>query len=125
RLAARAPHGRGPAGPWDPAAGLTGRERQIAELVGDGLTNRLIGKRLHIAEKTVEMHLSNVFAKLGVANRAAVAALITRAHQTAAGAGAMPAPGGVPAPVPGGAPAVAHARAVGGVSAVGPASAAG
>lgn len=55
---------------------LTDRERQIAELVREGLTNRLIAKRLHISEKTVEMHLSNVFAKLGVSNRAAVAAFV-------------------------------------------------
>ena len=57
---------------------LTDRERQIADLVGEGLTNRLIAKRLHISEKTVEMHLSKVFAKLGVANRAAAAAFVTR-----------------------------------------------
>lgn len=60
------------------AVGLTDRERQIAELVREGLTNRLIAKRLHISEKTVEMHLSKVFAKLGVANRAAVAVFVTR-----------------------------------------------
>ncbi|MFB7906863.1 AAA family ATPase [Kitasatospora sp. NPDC056076] len=78
RLAARVPRGRG--GPGGPAAALvlTTRERQIAELVGDGLTNRLIAKQLHIAEKTVEMHLSRVFAKLGVSNRAAVAAAVSR-----------------------------------------------
>lgn len=59
-------------------ATMTGRERQIAELVRDGLTNRVIARRLHIAEKTVEMHLSNLFTKLGVSNRAALAALVTR-----------------------------------------------
>jgi DNA-binding CsgD family transcriptional regulator/tetratricopeptide (TPR) repeat protein len=59
-------------------AGLTDRERQIASLVSQGLTNRLIAKSLHISEKTVEMHLSKVFAKLGVSNRAAVAAFVTR-----------------------------------------------
>ncbi|MFI0353840.1 AAA family ATPase [Actinomadura sp. 9N407] len=57
---------------------LTERERQIADLVGEGLTNRLIARRLHISEKTVEMHLSKVFAKLGVSNRAAVASMVTR-----------------------------------------------
>ncbi|MBT2208101.1 hypothetical protein KLI87_08315 [Actinomadura sp. NEAU-AAG7] len=64
--------------PDGPDVGLTGRERQIAELVREGLTNRLIARRLHISEKTVEMHLSKVFAKLGVSNRAAVAAFVTR-----------------------------------------------
>jgi DNA-binding CsgD family transcriptional regulator len=57
---------------------LTDREGQIADLVREGLTNRLIAKRLHIAEKTVEMHLSKVFAKLGVTNRAALAVFATR-----------------------------------------------
>ncbi|MFF9020284.1 AAA family ATPase [Streptomyces eurythermus] len=78
RLAARAPRARGPIGGSDILPALTSRERQIADLVGEGLTNRLIARRLHIAEKTVEMHLSRVFAKLGVSNRAAVAAVITR-----------------------------------------------
>jgi DNA-binding NarL/FixJ family response regulator len=59
-------------------ATMTGRERQIAELVREGLTNRVIARQLHIAEKTVEMHLSNLFTKLGVSNRAALAALVTR-----------------------------------------------
>jgi DNA-binding NarL/FixJ family response regulator len=58
-------------------AGLTGREREIASLVAAGLTNRQIGGRLHLSEKTVETHLSRVFAKLGVRGRAAVAARVT------------------------------------------------
>jgi DNA-binding CsgD family transcriptional regulator/tetratricopeptide (TPR) repeat protein len=60
------------------AATMTGRELQIAEMVGQGLTNRLIARRLHISEKTVEMHLSNVFAKLGLSGRAAVAAFVAQ-----------------------------------------------
>ncbi|MET0135873.1 MAG: LuxR C-terminal-related transcriptional regulator [Kibdelosporangium sp.] len=58
------------------AGSLTRREQQISDMVGKGLTNRQIAKRLHIAEKTVEMHLSNVFTKLGVSTRTAVAALV-------------------------------------------------
>jgi DNA-binding CsgD family transcriptional regulator len=77
RLAARASRARHPGSAGEVTA-LTDRERQIADLVREGLTNRLIGKRLHISEKTVEMHLSNVFAKLGLSNRAAVAAFVTR-----------------------------------------------
>ncbi|MBT2488416.1 AAA family ATPase [Streptomyces sp. ISL-96] len=77
RLAARAPRAKNTDSESSVMV-LTGREQQIAALVSDGLTNRLIAKRLHIAEKTVEMHLSNVFAKLGVSNRAAVAAMVTR-----------------------------------------------
>ncbi len=53
---------------------LSGREREIAGLVAQGLTNREIGARIHLSEKTVETHLSRVFAKLGVRGRAAVAA---------------------------------------------------
>lgn len=52
---------------------LTGRERQVATLVGDGMTNREIAAALFVTEKTVEMHLSNVFAKLEVRNRVGAA----------------------------------------------------
>ena len=51
---------------------LTNRQRQVAELVGEGLTNREIGARLYVTEKTVEMHLSQIFVKLGVGNRVGV-----------------------------------------------------
>jgi DNA-binding CsgD family transcriptional regulator len=53
-------------------ASLTGREGEVAALVCEGFTNRQISTRLHISEKTVERHLSRVFAKLGVANRVGV-----------------------------------------------------
>jgi DNA-binding NarL/FixJ family response regulator len=48
---------------------LTARERQVAALVGQGMTNRQIAARLVVTEKTVEMHLSRAFTKLGVSNR--------------------------------------------------------
>jgi DNA-binding NarL/FixJ family response regulator len=57
---------------------LSGREREIAELVAQGRTNREIAGALFLAEKTVEGHLSNIFAKLGVSSRAAVAGAIGR-----------------------------------------------
>ncbi len=57
-------------------AALTGRERQIAEHVAQGLTNRQIGERLYLSEKTVETHLSHAFSKLGVRSRAEVAARV-------------------------------------------------
>jgi DNA-binding NarL/FixJ family response regulator len=48
---------------------LTARERQILVLVSDGLTNAKIGRELWVTEQTVKFHLSNVYRKLGVANR--------------------------------------------------------
>jgi DNA-binding NarL/FixJ family response regulator len=63
----------------DPGPGfemLTSREREIAELVTTGLTNQQIARRLSVTAKTVEKHLANVFAKLDVASRAAVASLV-------------------------------------------------
>jgi two-component system response regulator DevR len=50
-------------------AGLTGQERRILELIADGLSNREIGERLHLAEKTVKNYVSNLLAKLGMQRR--------------------------------------------------------
>jgi DNA-binding NarL/FixJ family response regulator len=55
---------------WPAASGtLTGRELEILVLVADGASNALIAKRLWVTEQTVKFHLSNVYRKLGVANR--------------------------------------------------------
>ena len=54
---------------------LTTRERTVAELVSDGLSNRQIAARLYLSERTVETHVSAILAKLGVRRRAAVGAL--------------------------------------------------
>jgi DNA-binding NarL/FixJ family response regulator len=48
---------------------LTAREREILVLVADGLTNAKIGRELWVTEQTVKFHLSNIYRKLGVANR--------------------------------------------------------
>jgi DNA-binding NarL/FixJ family response regulator len=48
---------------------LTGKERQIAELVCEGLSNPEIGARLFVSSRTVEWHLSKVFNKVGVRSR--------------------------------------------------------
>ncbi|MFQ5610657.1 MAG: response regulator [Anaerolineae bacterium] len=49
--------------------GLTERELQILQLVGQGLTNKEIGQQLFISDRTVQAHLSNIFSKLGVGSR--------------------------------------------------------
>jgi two-component system, NarL family, response regulator DevR len=53
--------------PEDP--GLTLRERQVLDLIADGLTNRQIGERLELAEKTVKNYVSGLLAKLGMERR--------------------------------------------------------
>jgi two-component system, NarL family, response regulator DevR len=50
-------------------AGLTMRERQVLELIAEGLTNRQIGERLELAEKTVKNYVSGLLAKLGMERR--------------------------------------------------------
>ncbi|WP_232676890.1 response regulator transcription factor [Nocardioides sp. R-C-SC26] len=48
---------------------LTARETEILTLVKDGLTNRLIARRLNISERTVKAHLTSAFARIGVSDR--------------------------------------------------------
>lgn len=60
--------------------GLTDREREILELIGEGLTNRQIGQRLYLAEKTVKNHISRLLAKLGVERRIQAAVIATQAR---------------------------------------------
>jgi DNA-binding NarL/FixJ family response regulator len=59
--------------PKDPLEGLTEREREILELIGEGLSNREIGARLFLAEKTVKNYVTNLLAKLGMQRRTQVA----------------------------------------------------
>ena len=60
---------------------LTAREREIVTLAADGLPNRVIAERLHISERTVETHVRNALAKLGLANRTQLAARIRAGSQ--------------------------------------------
>ena len=61
-----------------PLEGLTGQERRILELIGNGLTNRQIGEELFLAEKTVKNYVSALFAKLGMERRTQAAAYAAR-----------------------------------------------
>lgn len=56
------------------AGSLTARELEVLRLVCTGLTNRGIGERLSLSEKTVARHLANIFGKLGITSRAAATA---------------------------------------------------
>jgi DNA-binding NarL/FixJ family response regulator len=61
----------------DPSdSGLTSRERQVAELVAEGLTNRQIANRLTISQRTAEGHVEKVLTKLGFNSRAQIAAWV-------------------------------------------------
>lgn len=58
-----------PANVEEPSEPLTAREREVLELLGRGLSNKLIAKELHISEHTVKFHISSIYTKLGVASR--------------------------------------------------------
>jgi DNA-binding NarL/FixJ family response regulator len=65
----------------DPLAVLTGQERRILELIGEGLTNRQIGERMFLAEKTVKNYVSALFVKLGMERRTQAAAYAARVFE--------------------------------------------
>lgn len=54
----------------DNTSALSGREKEIASMIGQGLRNKEIAAKLHISEATVKTHLSHIFQKLGIKNRA-------------------------------------------------------
>jgi DNA-binding CsgD family transcriptional regulator/tetratricopeptide (TPR) repeat protein len=72
RPAPRGPRRR-PAGGWQ---SLTATERAVSLLVAEGLTNGAVARQLYISPHTVNTHLRHVFAKLGVSNRVALAAVV-------------------------------------------------
>ena len=61
----------------DPRDVLTPQERRILSLIGEGLTNREIGSRLALAEKTIKNNVSSVLSKLGLVSRTQAAVLET------------------------------------------------
>lgn len=64
-----------------PAEQLSDRERQVLRLASKGLANKQIGRALGIAERTVKVHLSNIYRRIGVTDRTS-AALWARDHLT-------------------------------------------
>jgi non-specific serine/threonine protein kinase len=67
---------------------LTGREREVAELVAEGCTNQQIGRRLGIAARTAEAHVHNIMAKLDARSRAEVAVWAVTSPRPTSGADA-------------------------------------
>jgi DNA-binding CsgD family transcriptional regulator len=63
------------------AGPLTAREHEVAGLLAAGLTNAELARRLYISPKTAAVHVSNILAKLGMTNRAEVAAWVVRSGQ--------------------------------------------
>lgn len=59
-------------------SGLSDQERRILELISEGLTNRQIGERMFLAEKTVKNYVSNVLSKLGMSRRTEAAVYAAR-----------------------------------------------
>jgi two-component system response regulator DevR len=61
-------------------ASLTDQERDILELVAEGLTNRQVGERLHLAEKTVKNTMTSILRKLGMSRRTEAAVFWAQEH---------------------------------------------
>ena len=66
-----------------PLAGLSGQERTLLDLLGEGLTNRQISERMFLAEKTVKNYVSRLLAKLGMERRTQAAVLATELRDKA------------------------------------------
>jgi DNA-binding NarL/FixJ family response regulator len=88
------------------------QERRILDLIGEGLTNRQIGERMFLAEKTVKNYVSSLLSKLGLQRRTQAAVLATERRRARARAAASPARRDlVPCPAPGAQPRHAQRRA--------------
>jgi DNA-binding NarL/FixJ family response regulator len=71
--------------PAGPLAALSEQERTVLELIGEGLTNRQIGERMFLAEKTVKNYVSHILNKLGLERRTQVAVLATELRSGGSG----------------------------------------
>ncbi|TMK86459.1 MAG: response regulator transcription factor [Actinobacteria bacterium] len=72
---------RGQEAAAQPLSWLTQQERRILDLMGEGLTNREIAQRLHLAEQTVKNYVSSVLSKLGLKGRTQAALYISKLAQ--------------------------------------------
>ncbi|MEU4806504.1 response regulator transcription factor [Actinosynnema sp. NPDC023587] len=71
---------------------LTGRQREVLVLLAQGLSNRRIGRTLHIAEQTVKAHLHMIYRKLGVADRTGAVVVAMRRGLVSGGPVQVPLP---------------------------------
>ena len=62
----------------DPLAELTHQEREVFNLIGEGLTNRQIAERMFLAEKTIKNYVSRILTKLDMQRRTQVAVMATK-----------------------------------------------
>jgi DNA-binding NarL/FixJ family response regulator len=65
----------------DELAALTDQERRLLDLIAEGLTNRQIGERMYLAEKTIKNYVSNLLSKMGMSRRTEVAAYAARLEE--------------------------------------------
>ncbi|MFT4088355.1 MAG: response regulator transcription factor [Gordonia sp. (in: high G+C Gram-positive bacteria)] len=65
----------------DPLADLTGQEREVFNLIGEGLTNRQIAERMFLAEKTIKNYVSHILSKLDMQRRTQVAVMATKLRE--------------------------------------------
>jgi len=82
-----------PGGMGSDTFGLSKRELEVLALIAQGRTNREIGDRLFISQKTVGVHVGNILAKLGVSGRVEAAAVAIRLGLESGGQQATPRPG--------------------------------
>ncbi len=75
----------------DKLGDLTPREREVLDLMTDGLTNRLIGERMFLSEKTVKNYVSSILGKLGIERRSQAAVVGAEARRTGLGRVGRPA----------------------------------
>ncbi|MGQ0839987.1 response regulator transcription factor, partial [Actinokineospora sp.] len=71
--------------PADPLSGLTDREREVVTLISRGFPYRSAAKELYVSVKTIEYHIGNAYAKLGISNRTDLVKKLAAAEGTRSG----------------------------------------